>query len=29
LESTYFLDEHVDPKGLIKFWKARLENVKF
>jgi hypothetical protein len=29
LESTYFLHEHVDPKGLIKFWKAHLENVKF
>ncbi|MBV9275862.1 MAG: hypothetical protein JO333_18355, partial [Verrucomicrobia bacterium] len=29
LESTYFLHEHVDPKGLIKFWKAHLDNVKF
>ena len=28
-DTTYFIHEHVDPKGLIRFWKAHLENVKF
>jgi hypothetical protein len=28
-ETLFFNHEHVDPKGLIKFWKAHLENVKF